>query len=325
MLGTFLGLEIATRGLQAQQAAIEVTAHNVANANTPGYSRQRADLTATLPLEVPGLTSAVHGQIGTGVEVAEIQRLRDNYLDNQYWDQNQYLGQWQATQDSLQKITAILNEPSDSGISTVMQSFWNAWDQLATNPGDLSARNLVAQSAVTVAQTLNQMANQLSDLNDDLTTSLGDTVDQVNSYLTQIAQLNKQIDIVSQSGNQPNDLLDQRDYLVDQLSSLVDISVKSDGTTPFQISIGGTVVLDDQTVETDPSDPSQPVLHTTGDPANPLSIPVSGGQVKGLVDSLSLLAGYQEDLDAFVNGLVNGPATITLAGDWTVSASAGEA
>ncbi|MCL6633997.1 MAG: flagellar hook-associated protein FlgK [Alicyclobacillus herbarius] len=322
MLGTFLGLEIATRGLQAQQAAIETTAHNIDNANTPGYSRQRVDLTATQPLDVPGLTSAAAGQVGTGVEVSQIQRLRDTYLDSQYREQNQYLGQWQTTSDSLQQISAILNEPSDSGISTAMQNFWNAWDQLATDPSDLSARNLVVQNAVTVAQTLNQTANQLSDLKTDLTTSLNDTVTQVNSYITQIARLNQQIDAVSGSGNQPNDLLDQRDSLLDQLSNLVDIHVQSDASTPFTLSIGGTVVLQDQTVVNDPNNPNQPILHTTGDAANPLSIPVSSGKVKGLLDSLSELDSYQADLNAFANGLANGPATITLAGNWTINAAA---
>ncbi|GMA51301.1 hypothetical protein GCM10025857_26580 [Alicyclobacillus contaminans] len=316
MLGTFLGLEIAKQGLQAQQAAIEIAGHNIDNANTPGYTRERADLVASLPLD------NMPGQVGTGVRVQQIQRLRDDYLDGQYRDQNQLLGEWQAKQDSLQKISAIINEPSDSGLSTVMQNFWNAWDQLAANSSDLSARNSLVQNAVTVAQTINQTANQLSDLNADLTTSLNDTVKQVNSYLTQIAQLNKGIDSVQQSGEQPNDLLDQRDYLVDQLSSLVDVSVQSDSTTPFQLSIGGTVVLNDQTVISDPSDPTQPLLHTTGDAANPLSISVNGGQIKGLVDSLSSLQGYQADLDTFAGSLADGPMTVSLAGSWTIYPSA---
>ncbi|SFV05210.1 flagellar hook-associated protein FlgK [Alicyclobacillus macrosporangiidus] len=325
MLGTFLGLEIAKRGLQTQQAAIEVTAHNISNANTPGYTRQRVDLVATQPLEVPGLTSAIPGQVGTGVQVDKIERLRDDYLDTQYRQQNSYLGSWQAQQDALQKVTAILNEPSDTGLSTVMQNFWNAWDKLSSNPNDLAARNLVVQTSVTVAQTLNQTANQLSQLQDDLNASLSATVDQVNSYLTQIARLNQQIDSVLDDGKQPNDLMDQRDYLIDQLSNLADVSVQTDTAGRITLSIGGQVVLDDQTVTPDPSDSSKPLLQVTTDTTNPnypLTIGVTSGKLQGLVAALNTVKSYQSDLDAFAYSLADGPITVTLAGNWTIYADA---
>ncbi|MCL6442178.1 MAG: flagellar hook-associated protein FlgK [Alicyclobacillus sp.] len=301
MLGTFLGLEIAKRGLQTAQAAIEVTAHNVSNANTPGYTRQRLDLTASPALEVPGLVSAAPGQIGTGVQITQIQRLRDSYLDSQYRQQNGTLGSWQAQQDTLQKVTAIINEPSDTGLSTVMQNFWNAWDQLAVNPNDLSARNVVAQSAVTVAQTISQMADQLNSLQSDLSTSVQDNVDQVNSYLSQIAQLNQQIESVEGDGKQPNDLLDQRDYLVDQLSNLADVTVTDAGSS-YQISIGGTVVLDNATVMLDPTT-SQPLLQVQSD--GTLTLPVSSGQLQGLEQSVATVQSYQADLEAFATTLAN--------------------
>ncbi|MCL6594570.1 MAG: hypothetical protein K6T31_11380, partial [Alicyclobacillus sp.] len=236
------------------------------------------------------------------------------YLDSQYRQQNQALGQWTAEQDALQKVSAILNEPSDTGLSTVMQNFWNAWDKLSANPGDLSARTLVVQNGVTVAQTLNQTANQLSQLAADVETSLQTNVNQVNSYLTQIAQLNQEIDKVQAVGDQPNDLLDQRDELLDQLSNLADIDVSGSGAS-FQISIGGTVVLQDGTVKTDSS--SQPLLQVNN---GSLTLAVQGGQLKGLTDALATLQGYQADLDAFANGLANGPVTVTLSGAWTFDA-----
>ncbi|MCL6636898.1 MAG: flagellar hook-associated protein FlgK [Alicyclobacillus sp.] len=314
MFGTFLGLETAKRGLQAAQASVETAAHNIDNANTPGYSRQRVDLTETPALPDPSLASAWAGQVGTGVQVEQVQRLRDSYLDSQYRQQNQALGQWTAEQDALQKISAILNEPSDTGLSTVMQNFWNAWDKLSANPGDLSARTLVVQNGVTVAQTLNQTANQLADLAADLQTSLQTNVNQVNSYLTQIAQLNQEIDSVQAVGDQPNDLLDQRDELLDQLSNLADLDVSGTGAS-FQVSIGGTVVLKDGTVQTDSN--GQPLLQDNG---GTLTLAVNGGQLKGLTDALATLQGYQADLDAFAAGLANGPVTITLSGAWTFDA-----
>ncbi|MCL6516744.1 flagellar hook-associated protein FlgK [Alicyclobacillus sp.] len=321
MLGTFLGLETAKRGLQTQQAAIETTAHNISNADTPGFTRQRIDLDATPALEVPGLTSPIAGQIGTGVQITKIERLRDDYLDTQYRQQNQYLGSWQAQQDALQKVSAILNEPSDTGLSAVMQNFWNAWDKLSANPNDLSARNVVVQSAVTVAQTLNQTANQLSDLQSDLQTNLSATVNQVNSYLTQIARLNQQIDAIQGDGKTPNDLLDQRDYLLDQLSNLTDLTVQTGSDGRIKLSIGGQVVLDDQTVTPDPTDSTKPLLQVTADTANPnypLTIGVVSGKVQGLVQATKTVQAYQDNLDAFAHSLAENDVTVTLDGNWTL-------
>jgi flagellar hook-associated protein 1 FlgK len=312
MLGTFLGLQTSLRGLMADQAAIETVAHNIDNANTPGYSRQRVNLAATTALEVPGLRSAMPGQIGTGVQVQQVTRLRDAYLDQQYRQQNAYLGKWTAEQGTLDKVSAIINEPSDTGLSSVMQQFWDDWSKLASNPSDLATRTLVLQDGQTVAQTLNQMAQQFQDLQNDLSASLTANVTQVNQDLNQLVQLNQQIEAIRNVGEEPNDLLDQRDLLVDQLSNLADVTVDDSGGH-YTLSIGGQpMVQDDQVMST---------LTVTDPTSGTLNVPVNGGQLAGIQQSLTLVGQYKTDLDNFASSLANGAMTISLAGDWTLPAS----
>jgi flagellar hook-associated protein 1 FlgK len=323
MLGSFLGLETATRGLEAAQAAIETTSHNVANANTPGYSRQRVNLAATPALPVLGLLSALAGQVGTGVLAASITRQRDAFLDQEYWQQNQYLGNWTAQQSAIQRVSSILNEPSDTGLATVLQNFWVAWDKLSADPTDLSARTLVVQSAQTLAQTLNETASQLNDLQADLKTSLGANVTQVNGLLNQIADLNGEIAKLEASGQTPNDLLDQRDLLVDKLSNLVAVTVSPQADGTYTIGTGDyTLVQGNQVLLQLQDDPSSdpPVLQLVDADGNAqATLDDTGGQLQGTVNAMKTVAEYQADLDAFAAGLANGQMTVTLAGDWTDS------
>lgn len=313
MLGTFLGLETAVRGLATQQAAIETSAHNIANASTPGFSRQRVDMAPSVALEVPGLMSTNAGQIGTGVQVEAITRQRDAFLDQQYRDQNQYLGSWTVQQATLDNVTSILNEPSDTGLSTVTQNFWNAWSTLGQNPSDLSARTQVLQAGQTLAQTLNQTASQLNTLAGDLTNQVNATVTQANSYLQQIANVNTQIDAITQMGNQPNDLMDQRDGLVDKLSQLAGVQVDTTGGT-YTLSIAGQTVIQDQTV----------VRQITATPSTPVAtneLPLSAvgsGELGGLQQSLSTVAGYHQDLNNFANALATGTFSTTLPSTWSI-------
>ncbi|MBX6354211.1 MAG: flagellar hook-associated protein FlgK [Thermoflavifilum sp.] len=326
MLGTFLGLETATRGLQAAQAAIETTSHNVANANTPGYSRQRVNLTTATALPVPGLPTGWPGQVGTGVLVGSITRLRDGFLDQAYWQQNQYLGNWTAQQSAISRVQAIVNEPSDTGLGTVLQNFWVAWDKLSSDPTDLSARTLVVQSAETLTSTLNETASQLNDLQSDLSASLSANVTQVNTLLNNIAQLNGEIQKINALGDTANDLMDQRDELVDQLSGLVAVTVtpQSDGT--YDIAIGGVTVVHGAGAAQDASGQAVLPLQVTSGSTPPqvaladgttLDTSKLGGQLQGTLTAMQTVAQYQADLDAFAQGLASGQMTLKSPSDWT--------
>src|SRR5665647_644658 len=221
---TFMGLEIGKSAIMAHQTALNVTGHNIANANTPGYTRQVANLVTNRPWHTPMLTgNATVGQLGTGVDVADIQRLRDDFVDDQIRNENRTSGYWDTQQETFAKIEVILNEPSDDGLRSVMDNFWESWQDLSAHPESEAVRSVVAQRGMAVADAFNHTFRQLTDLRQDVNSNVKIKVDEINSMAVQIKDLNQQILSISIAGKQPNDLLDKRDLLLDKLSQLVDI------------------------------------------------------------------------------------------------------
>lgn len=237
MRSTFFGFNTARSGLFASQRALDITGHNIANANTPGYSRQRLNVTASNPLTLPG----GQGMIGTGVDTHSIQQLRNQFLDYKYRQENTTAGQWSTRSDSLQQIEAVLNEPSDSGIRKVMDEFYTALQELSkgSNSDNLTVRAQVRQRGIALTKTLNHMYTQLKDMQKNMDFEVKTTVDQINGYAEQISNLNQQIFRFEADGSHANDLRDQRNLLVDQLSELVDIEVQESTDGKFKIAING--------------------------------------------------------------------------------------
>lgn len=226
MSGLFGTFNIAKRGLFAQQKSIDVTSHNISNANTEGYSRQRAELQTTRPEPMPSANNAVGpGQIGTGVEVAAVNRVRDNFLDYQVRVENGVNGQFTGRDKFLSEVENIMNEPTDTGISTLIGKFFDSWNTLATSAKESNARSIVSQQALALTNELNHTSTELQSLKTNTQTVIKDTVFDVNGMLGQLSQLNQQIKQVNVSGNTPNDLMDKRDLLLDQLSSKFGINI----------------------------------------------------------------------------------------------------
>ncbi|MCI5727191.1 MAG: flagellar hook-associated protein FlgK [Clostridium sp.] len=221
MAGLFGTFNIATRGLSAAQTTIDVTSHNVANANTEGYSRQRAELETTRPMS----TQLFRGQLGTGVKVSAIDRIRDTFLDYQYRTENSTLGRADVRNTSLYQIETLFNEPSDTGISTLIGKFFDSFQELAKQPNSSNARTVAVQQTVALADALNHAHTKLSDLIVDTKDSLRANAKDVNSLLDQINTLNKEIKTVSTAGQRPNDLMDRRDKLLDELSYKFNIQI----------------------------------------------------------------------------------------------------
>jgi flagellar hook-associated protein 1 FlgK len=239
------GLYVAMTGLFAQKKCIEVTAHNIANASTPGYTRQRAELSTKDPWPVPGLNMPREaGQLGTGVQVKTIERIRDQFLDQQIRQQTLLEGEWEERNNALSQVETIFMELSDNGLNSVMDKFWDDWNQLSKFPDSSPVRTTVVESSVTLADTIRHTYSQLKTLQNDLNEQVRIKVDQTNSILNQIADLNKQIQTVSVSGLSPNDLLDRRDILLDQLNSTVAAEVHIQGDQTVNVMIGGMNVVD---------------------------------------------------------------------------------
>lgn len=248
MRTTFFGLEIARSALQTQQRALDVTGHNIANANTDGYTRQEAVIGAKNPYTVPGMNRpASPGQVGTGVQVEEIRRLRDGFIDIQVRTENKSLGYWEAKRDALQKVEVILSEPSDSGLRTVLDQFWEGWQELSKNPESLAVRSVVRQRGIAVAETFNHLDQLYRELQRDLNDNIKVKVQDINSIVKQIADINMQILPVEALGDKANDLRDKRDLLLDKLSKIVDIGVSENSLGQVNVTIGGRALVSGKT------------------------------------------------------------------------------
>ncbi|OWZ84854.1 flagellar hook-associated protein FlgK [Natranaerobius trueperi] len=245
MRSSFFGIETARRALFANSKALDTAGHNIANANTEGYTRQKVNMSATSPYSRPGINSP-HGagQIGTGVEAESIDRIRDEFIDTQIRNETNSKGEWNMKYDTLKKIESIYSEPSDSGIRNVFDQFWDSLQELSQNPEDRTARTQVKERGVSLADTVNHMYNQLTDLKKDLDENIKINVDDINSKANQIADLNEQIQNVEVKSNQnANDLRDKRDQLLDELSELTDFNLSEDDMGNARVTIGGTSLV----------------------------------------------------------------------------------
>ncbi|WP_102344864.1 flagellar hook-associated protein FlgK [Bacillus sp. Marseille-P3661] len=232
MVSTFHGLETARRGMMTQQAALYTTGHNIANANTPGYTRQRVNFEQTEPYP-PAARNSPHipGQMGTGVQAGDIQRIRDSFVDMQFRGESSKLGYWEAKAEMLSQMEDIMNEPSETGLATSIDEFWNSLQDLAVQPQNNGARRVVRQRGIALANTFNYMHDSLKSIQKDYRNEIDISQNRINSLVRQINQVNKQIGAIEPHGYLPNDLYDERDRLVDELSSFVNIKteVKSSG------------------------------------------------------------------------------------------------
>src|SRR4051812_62290 len=153
-VSTFFGLETTLRGLLAQQGALDVTSHNIANANTIGYSRQQAVFTSSDPLQVTdGAKLSTLASLGTGVDIQSYTRVRDQFLDLQYRAQNMVLGQQNTTSDAMSQVETALQEPGTNGLSSQLAKFWSAWSDLSNNATSSGGRQALVDQANMVAET----------------------------------------------------------------------------------------------------------------------------------------------------------------------------
>lgn len=249
MRSTFAGFNTVVRGIFANQTGMDTAGHNVTNANTDGYSRQSVNLVTTDPQTIP----SDHGsyQIGTGVTVASITRARDTLLDKQYWKETSTLSYNSNIQELLGKIENSFGDPSDTGIQSVLNKFWNSWQTLASNASDDGSRTSVRETGVALVNSIQASANQLKNMVDDINDVITKRVDTINQYTDEISQLNKKIFSVEAAGtDNANDLRDRRDYLCDELSSIIDIHVTEDKNGNYIVQTGGGYVLADSTSST---------------------------------------------------------------------------
>jgi flagellar hook-associated protein 1 len=308
MASTFHGIEVGKRALFAQQTALSTTGHNIANANTNGYSRQRAEMQATSAIPYPGMHSDKSpSQLGTGVEVNKLVRLREDYLDVQIRNENKNFGYWEAKSDTFIQIEEIMNEPSDEGLAATMDEFWKSWQELAKNPESAAARAVVRQRGVAVTETFKYISESLDQKQSDLKSIINTNVDQINSLATQIGHFNHQISQLLANNYQPNDLLDKRDVLVDQLSKLMNVKVTPSTNGMLDISIGSEVLVSGKTVNelTIDFDPSSGLINPTDIKIAGNTVSLESGELLGRIESFGMIGGAAKSTIPYIKGKID--------------------
>ncbi|NMA66508.1 MAG: flagellar hook-associated protein FlgK [Clostridiaceae bacterium] len=247
---TFMGMEIAMRGLYSSQRGMANVAHNVDNVNTPGYSRQVIDQRAARPL----LVANSAGMLGMGSDVVSVDRVRDVFLDEKYWSEAKYLGEWEVKSAIIEEMQTVYNEPSENGYTKIISDFYSSLQTLSTDPSNLSIRAMVKEKGIAVAKYFNSVATHFDHLQEDLNNMVNAKVSEVNNLADQIKELNLQIYNYEVMGNKANDLRDRRDYLVDKLSKIVNCSayeietgLKLPNGEPekrFMVTISGKALVD---------------------------------------------------------------------------------
>lgn len=305
MVSTFHGLETSKRSLLTQSTALNTVGHNISNASTVGYTRQRVNLTNADPVYAPGF-NRVHtpGQIGTGVQYSSITRVRDSYLDMQYRRENQDYGYYSIYNATMESIQTIINEPSDNGVSAVMDKFWNSLEVLNRDPNLLSARVDFIGNAKNLADTFNKIGTSLNTLESDINSNTTIKLNQANNLLNDISSLNDTIRKIEMLGDNANDYRDQRDVLLDELSKIVDVQYTEDVNGMVNVFSGGVQVIAG----------TQVTALTATDVPN-----ITGGEIAGYAKSLEDIQLVRNQLNALVDTFIRGEIEITMPNGYRTS------
>jgi len=244
MTSTFMGLEIGRRGIQAHQTALHVTGHNISNASTPGFSRQRVEMSTFEPIFMPHLNRAeTAGQMGQGPVVERIERARDGLLDRRIVAQASSQGYWSARDPYIRMMENLYMEPGGNSVRAQMDAFWDAWQELAMFPTETAPRTAVVERGRTLIDGIHHRYHGLQGLREQANAEIELTVDRLNDIARRIAVLNDDIRQSQAMGDMPNDLMDRRDLLVDQLASIVEISIDTRDPDEFMIHTAGYMLV----------------------------------------------------------------------------------
>jgi flagellar hook-associated protein 1 FlgK len=309
-ISTFFGLQQSLRGLLAHQRAMDVTGHNITNANTQGYSRQEAIMAAATPYEIEAglLVDGGGAMLGGGVDIQAFRRIRDGFLDLQFRAQSLRLGEHETTTSGLQQIEDGLSEPGDNGISAQLNKFWSSWSAVANAPENLATRQALVEQAKTLASAVKDLDSRVTLISGQLQAeyaSITGPNGDIKSMADEIAKINQAIKFAVAGGDQPNDLYDRRDMLLDKLSELGQVSHTDLGNGAIDVKFGDAAVS----------------LVNDGTVTWPQTLTAPGGKLGALIDLTKpllpapggTLENYRADLNAFakqladdVNALHNG-------------------
>jgi len=301
-------LSTALSGLIAEQGALSATTNNVANVNTAGYSREQAVLVASDPVVVDPLT------FGTGVTLQSVESIRDPILESQIQQQTQSQGQFSTLASALQQ-TQVNFTSSTGDIGTAISKFFDSINQLSTNPSDLSLRQGVLTAASNVATSFNTTANSLTRQQTSLDLSVVQQVGQINQLTQQIAQLNVQVSNLQNVGENAGTFIDQRTRAIDQLSSLVDVSVIPSDNTLTLITANGAPLVTGQKSFQLQTQLNSSGLHDVYSQGADISGAITSGQLGGTLQARDQeIPAISAQLDTLAAGLANAVNGVQVGG-----------
>jgi len=306
-MSLFATMNLANSALHAAQLNVSVAGHNIANADRPGFSRQRVEQSALYR------RSTAFGQQGFGVSVTGISRIRNEFIDIQIRRQSHELGRHQAIDHALESMENIVREPSDSGIMEFMNRFFNSWDFLVNNADDMAARTSVFSSAEMLVGVFRNISSELHTLKTSRNNELIANVGEVNNIAREIFNLNTEISLAAAGGGVANDSLDRRDILMRRLAEFTDFNAVTDSTGQVSISISGHILVSAVSVNSielfaDNNAPADATgfipfglrMATGGGILEP-----TGGRIRGLIDARDIFIPAMEgQLDELVRGFV---------------------
>ncbi len=288
MAGLLGSLHSAKTGMNVSQTSIQTTSHNINNMNTPGYSRQRVEQSAKSAYSNPGFNSSLGaGQLGTGVEATNVIRIRNTFYDFQFRSESHNYGQTSVKYEYYKNMESIFNEPSDTAISSSLNNFFNSWHELSKDPNNVGAKNVVIESSKYLANNISQVYKKLDNLQTNLDKQFNETIKDIKGMLDELEELDKNIKIVEGSGKTPNDLLDDRDRILDELSFKIDLNSEDGKKVLDKIKNGDPITDDDKKMLANTS-----------------------GELSGLVKMNDELDNYKDQLKILANGIADSVNTI---------------
>ncbi len=312
MSGLFQGLELGKRALLTHQSSLQTIGHNIANASTPGYSRQRVTVSPTRAEALPW------GSIGTGIQSNNVRQIRDLFLGQQYREAQKSLGQWSYRDRTLSQIESLVNEPQDNAVGSLLGQFWDAWSALSTNADSPSNRSNVVSEANKLVNGLHQLSGKISNLRQSIDADLKSLTDVVNQKTAEIAILNQEISKTELGGTPANDLRDQRDLLTDELAKIVDVRSleKPNGSTI--VYMGGMSLVDGPDsfpIGVKVANDNGIMTHKFVWKGTDVRLTNLNGQLAGLLESRdTIIPNYLAQLDLFTKTLVTEVNAIHSAG-----------
>jgi flagellar hook-associated protein 1 FlgK len=298
-------LHIGKSALLTQQKAIDVTGHNIANVNTPGYSRQRVNMETREPI------ASQPGMMGTGVRAKEIQRIHDRLLGIQINNENQNLGRWESQKSSLERVEMIFDESTGYGLNQAMSEFWNAWHDVANDPSGEAARTVLVGKSERMAETFRQIDENLRQLQQDMDVTIKGTVEEINLISEEIADLNQKIMEAEATQQSTNDYRDKRDLLLTELSTLIDFNSfeNSEGKVTV-LTAGGRPLVENVSswrlsTETNISGLQDVVwLDSEGNSVD-ITGSIAGGKLKGWLETRDVyIPDYLNKLDTLAGAII---------------------